>query len=909
MRAITLLAAVLALLFPSALRAESFRVERSGEGAVRVLARVLGDAPAPASAERLAASAPAAARVARAFLEERASLFGLAGVALEASEPRASAGALHVRFTTRVDDPTSSAHALPIFGGEITVHESSAGEVILVTNDARGARLEAESAASGPVATADAAVARAIAATGAGTPFRFEPRASAVAARTASGFRRAWQVEIAPEEPPTDWLVVVGEEDGAILFRTNRILNAHAAAPAETTGHALVFDPHPIAASGDPLLEDWNDVDEYRAERPMFGLDSSGYLRGPYVDAFRTMPTAVRAQRPDHIYEYSRTDDNFAEVNVYYHLDRYQRLLQGYGFTDANNRRLPANAHGASEDNSYYQFGGGGLLIFGNGGVDDAEDAEIILHEYGHAIHHNIVPGLAASPANANVRALSEGWGDYIAASDGGDACVGEWDASTYSDSIPPCLRRTDNPLVYPRDWRNEIHDDGEIWSSALWAVRGALGRTIGDRLAVQAYYFTSGTSTFPDAGWAVVLADWTLYDGDHRAVIESILSERGLLPSGEELLLADDATTKIGIGFPFTFASATYDSLFVSSNGSLTFDAPDPSPAASAGSLAAGPPRVALFWTDLDPTLTPVRVERFSGGITVSYDSVAVAGAAAPLSASVTLFEDAGEMQMTFASAPAAAALVGIAAGGGASPTAGNFESLPIGAAPAAGIYEMFAASPDADFALAGHSLRFTPLMDGTYLVSDPELETAVAVTHFEAVGERGAVVLRFGLPAGHSVVGFRVERAEGDAAGAYLGGLRDASEGENTVTDTNARPGVTYRYWIHLVERSGETTVIGPISASAHPPEPRLLAPNPFRPGQSFRVEGAGAGEASVAIFDVRGRRVRELRERGAANGSMEIVWRGEDDRGHALSSGIYFVRLRGESGTLRRRILLMR
>src|SRR3712207_7035090 len=32
-------------------------------------------------------------------------------------------------------------------------------------------------------------------------------------------------------------------------------------------------------------------------------------------------------------------------------------------------------------------------VTFGNGGVDDAEDADIILHELGHAIHDNQVPG------------------------------------------------------------------------------------------------------------------------------------------------------------------------------------------------------------------------------------------------------------------------------------------------------------------------------------------------------------------------------------------------------------------------------------------------------------------------------------------------------------------------------------
>jgi hypothetical protein len=32
-------------------------------------------------------------------------------------------------------------------------------------------------------------------------------------------------------------------------------------------------------------------------------------------------------------------------------------------------------------------------LAFGEGGVDDAEDVDVVLHEYGHAIQHDTVPG------------------------------------------------------------------------------------------------------------------------------------------------------------------------------------------------------------------------------------------------------------------------------------------------------------------------------------------------------------------------------------------------------------------------------------------------------------------------------------------------------------------------------------
>ena len=108
--------------------------------------------------------------------------------------------------------------------------------------------------------------------------------------------------------------------------------------------------------------------------------------------------------------------------------------------------------------------------------MDDAEDAEIILHEYGHALQDDQLPGFGASKEG---KAMGEGFGDYLAASFFADVkpqpmrpTVGNWDAVSYSGAEPPCLRRLDSNKKYPKDIKGEEHDDGEIWSSCLWEIR-----------------------------------------------------------------------------------------------------------------------------------------------------------------------------------------------------------------------------------------------------------------------------------------------------------------------------------------------------------------------------------------------------------------------------------------------------
>jgi hypothetical protein len=103
----------------------------------------------------------------------------------------------------------------------------------------------------------------------------------------------------------------------------------------------------------------------------------------------------------------------------------------------------PITVHidGRSDDNSHYSPTTKSL-VFGTGGVDDAEDAEIILHEYGHAIQDDQVPGWGASHEAGS---MGEGFGDYFAGSFFAESkpqtlrpAIGSWDAVAYSGAERP---------------------------------------------------------------------------------------------------------------------------------------------------------------------------------------------------------------------------------------------------------------------------------------------------------------------------------------------------------------------------------------------------------------------------------------------------------------------------------------
>jgi hypothetical protein len=157
----------------------------------------------------------------------------------------------------------------------------------------------------------------------------------------------------------------------------------------------------------------------------------------------------------------------------------------------------------------------------------------VIWHEYGHSIQDDEVPGFGST---AEAGAMGEGFGDYWAGSVGArlsggfqDTCIAEWDATFYSSTVPPCLRRLDGTKHYPEDLAGEVHDDGEIWSAALWQIREAIGAVKSDTLVLQHHFLLSPGASFNEAANALVTAATALgYRSSEVRAIRTILANRG---------------------------------------------------------------------------------------------------------------------------------------------------------------------------------------------------------------------------------------------------------------------------------------------------------------------------------------------------------------------------------------------
>jgi hypothetical protein len=86
-----------------------------------------------------------------------------------------------------------------------------------------------------------------------------------------------------------------------------------------------------------------------------------------------------------------------------------------------------------------------------------------------------------------------------------------------------------------------------------------------------------------------------------------------------------------------------------------------------------------------------------------------------------------------------------------------------------------------------------------------------------------------------------------------------------------------------------------------------PMRQYPNPFNPNTTIEYELRQPGHVRLSIFDIRGRRVRELVDQHQAPGLHAVVWDGRDGQGRQAASGVYHYQLRSHDKVVMDRMLM--
>jgi hypothetical protein len=321
-------------------------------------------------------------------------------------------------------------------------------------------------------------------------------------------------------------------------------ISAMAVTASGINGSGYVFDPDPRTALNSESPTDTSSAatfDPAYSNKTLRDLTvTSGVykLTGPYVNIKNIeAPNTAPSTTTNGVWTAKRGNNAFDDTNVYFHLDQNQRYMQSMGFTGTKGiieRSFDVDTDGLNgDDNSHYSYGGAtDYLAFGHGCVNDSEDADVILHEYGHGIQRNI----NVNWSGGDTGAMGEGFGDYWAASYSYSTANGqtfhpEWAFSW--DGHNSCwagrmLNKTTAKYNSSKTYgaHQSVTENGvtfvsdELWSAPLYESMKALlaagkPRANIDKIILEAHFGLGSNIKMPAMATAIVNAAKTLFPSD----------------------------------------------------------------------------------------------------------------------------------------------------------------------------------------------------------------------------------------------------------------------------------------------------------------------------------------------------------------------------------------------------------
>ena len=127
----------------------------------------------------------------------------------------------------------------------------------------------------------------------------------------------------------------------------------------------------------------------------------------------------------------------------------------------------------------------------------------------------------------------------------------------------------------------------------------------------------------------------------------------------------------------------------------------------------------------------------------------------------------------------------------------------------------------------------------------------------------------------------------------------------------DTHLAPGLYY-YRLKQIDNDGSVNFSAEVKVNlkSMPGEIRLsVYPNPFNSSTVINFNTSEENYVSVRVFDLLGRTIKTLWQGELQPGRHEFPWRGVDQSGHDLASGIYFVRIQVGNKSIMQKVMLLR
>jgi len=144
-------------------------------------------------------------------------------------------------------------------------------------------------------------------------------------------------------------------------------------------------------------------------------------------------------------------------------------------------------------------------------------------------------------------------------------------------------------------------------------------------------------------------------------------------------------------------------------------------------------------------------------------------------------------------------------------------------------------------------------------------------------------------------------------------------SSTNDTALTDTGAPAGALYYVVIATDVHANQSApsneaAVAPITGAGNLPPIRALTvlpnhPNPFTATTTLEIGLPGKADVAIEVFDVAGRKVRDMRQPGQNAGWRSVAFDGRDDTGRTLASGVYFFKVNANGTTITRKMVIAR
>jgi hypothetical protein len=367
-------------------------------------------------------------------------------------------------------------------------------------------------------------------------------------------------------------LVYTGQED--LIYQHD--LNYHYTSSPDTIVKARVFLPDPLTTAhviyGAPYAGYKNPASPYRNhnDSDIVELNAQRFLVKMHVsldkDTFRLknkyavitefadpVVAPVFSNSPD--FSFTRAQSGFDDVNAFFHINAMHKHLLDMGFSNVANSQIQVDSHVYGDNSKFSYATSPPRLEFGTGGVPDAQDADVIVHEYGHFINYSIAPN---SNSGAERMTIDEANCDYLAASYSRvlDSFMWQnvfnWDGHNeyWTGRVVQSAKKYASNLNY-----SSVYANAEIWSSSLMEIWETIGRDTTDKILIQSMYGYAINMRMPDAAKLLLNADSLLYAGRHASAITNIMTARGIFANVSGLVSHLNNNSEIKIINSMAFA------------------------------------------------------------------------------------------------------------------------------------------------------------------------------------------------------------------------------------------------------------------------------------------------------------------------------------------------------------------